>query len=68
MLINRSSLNRFQKRINSALTWLLPFVWALVVKAIVKRPLPKVIIKKDRKTRMTGVAAGEGVAGTHMGG
>lgn len=54
VLINRSLLNRFQKRVNSILTWLFPFIWAFVVKTMIKPPKNLVTIKKDRKTPISG--------------
>lgn len=62
MLINRSLLNRFQKRVNSILTWLIPFIWAYVVKSVIKRSKPKVMTKKDRKIPISGGEAGDSVA------
>lgn len=65
VLINQSLLNHFQKRVNSILTWLIPFIWVLVVKTMIKPPENPVTIKKDCKTPMGG-EAGQSVAGSNM--
>ncbi len=54
VLINRSLLTLFQKRFNSILNWLIPFIWPLIVKIMIKPPANPVTIKKDRKTKMSG--------------
>ncbi len=63
LLINGSFLTSFQKRLNSVLIWVLPFLWAFIVRSVVKRSEIKVMTKKDRKIRMSSGEAGESVAG-----
>lgn len=58
VLINRSLLTVFQKRLNSILNWLIPFIWPLIVKIMIKPPANPVTIKKDRKTKMSGDGPG----------
>ena len=57
-LVNNSWLNPQQKRINSLLVWLLPFLWAFVVAKMIKPPKNPVTIKKHRKIKMGGNAPG----------
>ena len=57
-LINNSWLNPRQKRINSVLVWLLPFLWAFVVAKMIKPSKHPVTIKKHRKIKMGGNAPG----------
>ncbi|MEO1050911.1 MAG: hypothetical protein AAFX87_09795 [Bacteroidota bacterium] len=38
----------FQKRINSLLSWLIPFFWAYIVRFILKSSESKTMTKKDR--------------------
>jgi hypothetical protein len=58
VFINSSRLNSFQKRVNSLLNWLIPFIWALVIKTMIRPPKNPVTIKKDRKTPQSGEGPG----------
>lgn len=66
VFINRCRLNDSQKRINSLLNWLIPFIWPLVIKTMIKPSKNLVTIKKDRKLK-TGAPGGESVAGSSLG-
>ena len=49
---NTITLSKFQKKINSILLWLIPFLWALIVKSVLKSTKGFVDNKKDIKKGM----------------
>jgi|GEM_PF-2385853 len=73
MLINATPLlNSYQKKLNSALIWIIPFVWSMITRSMIKPPKTTVMTKSKRKTRtgknsdnwegLTGYGGGSSVA------
>ena len=48
------SLSNERKRLNSILTWCIPFLWALLVRSIIKEPKLTVMTKNRRKPNSGG--------------
>lgn len=42
-------LNQKQKRVNTILLWLIPFIWGYIIKNIIKPSKQEVMTKKKRK-------------------
>lgn len=42
-------LNHKQKRVNTVLLWLIPFIWGYLIKNIIKPSKPEIMTKSKRK-------------------
>ncbi len=49
-IIKTISLNKNQKFLNSIFLWLIPFLWGIIIKALLKQDFSGTITKEQRKT------------------
>ena len=54
IILSSNKLNEPQKKTNIWLNWIIPFVWALIVKIILKEPKIKVMTKRNRRRKSGG--------------
>jgi len=66
-ILKSNSLDNRQKWMNSILTWLIPFLWGMLVRKVIKRTDQDTMIKTKRKLIQNQSVGSSTVIGSDMG-